>query len=66
MNRPTARKGFDTGTRLALLEGDTDRLESVLESIQTMMQRVIYSLVTATITFGVTAILLAFDIVISR
>ena len=65
-SRSAARFGFDAPTRLSLLEDDCDQLESAVANIQTMMQRVVYSLVTATITFGVSAILLSLNLVISR
>ena len=66
IGRTAARKAFDTSTRISLLEDDTDRIEDTVGSIRTMMQRVVYSLVTATITFGVSAILLSLNLVVNR
>ena len=66
MTRTHARKDFDDDTRLALVEGDIDNLEATVVSIQKSMSRVVTSLVTATITLGTSAVLLAVNLVVSR
>ena len=65
MGRTHQRKDFDSGTRMALVEGDLDSLETTVAGIQRSMQRVVYSLVGASITFGTSAILLAVNLVVT-
>ncbi len=66
MSRTHQRKGFDPETRTTLLEGDADNIENTVAGIQKSMQRVVTSLVTATITFGTSAVLLALNLVVTR
>ena len=65
MGRTHQRKDFDGDTRMALVEGDLDSFETTVAGIQRSMQRVVYSLVAASITFGTSAILLAVNLVVT-
>lgn len=62
MGRAQDRRGFDEATRIALLEGDVDEIADLVGKIAANTTRIVWAVATAAITFGGTALLLAFQI----
>ncbi len=65
MTRSEARKGFDPEVRIALAEGDIDKIESAVTSIDRKLHRLIVAAASLSLTFGTSAVLLAINLVVS-
>ena len=65
-SRTEAREGFNAPVRIALLENDVDELDRDMAQLKGLINRVIWALVTATITMGTASILLAANLVASH
>lgn len=66
MARVQDRSGFDTDTRMTLLEGDADHLEATVAGIQASMKKLSTALNAAAITLGTSAVLLAVNLLTVR
>jgi len=66
MGRTHARKEFDDGVRVTLLESDADEFEMKVVGLQKSMQRVTQSLVATAITLATSSILMALNLVVMK
>lgn len=64
--RSQRRAGYNVATRLSLLEDDVDGIERVGEQLERTMNRLLISVVGASLSFVLMTVLLAIDIARGR